>query len=57
MDTEKIVENIDVVVDEVKKRRPTDIKGDFVNSIAVASTMGPGVWISTVGNGAAAGEE
>lgn len=57
MDTEKIVENIDTVVDEVKKRRPTDIKGDFVSSIAVSSTMGPGVWISTAQNGAAAGEE
>ncbi len=57
METEKIAENIDVVVGEVKKRRPTDIKGDFVTSIAVSSTMGPGVWISTAGNGAAAAEE
>lgn len=57
MDTEKIVANIDTVVDEVKKRRPTDIKGDFVSSIAVSSTMGPGVWISTASNGAAEGEE
>ena len=57
MEAEKIAENIDVVVGEVKKRRPTDIKGDFVTSIAVSSTMGPGVWISTAGNGAAAAEE
>lgn len=57
METEKIAENIDAVVGEVKKRRPTDIKGDFVTSIAVSSTMGPGVWISTAGNGAAAAEE
>ena len=57
METEKIAENVDAVVGEVKKRRPTDIKGDFVTSIAVSSTMGPGVWISTAGNGAAAAEE
>jgi large subunit ribosomal protein L1 len=57
METEKIVENIDTVVDEVKRRRPTDIKGDFVNSIAVSSTMGPGVWISTASNGSAVGAE
>lgn len=57
METEQIAENIDAVVGEVKKRRPTDIKGDFVTSIAVSSTMGPGVWISTAGNGAAAAEE
>ncbi|MFP4372984.1 MAG: 50S ribosomal protein L1 [Spirochaetaceae bacterium] len=57
METEKIAENIDAVVAEVKKRRPADIKGEFVTSIAVSSTMGPGVWISTAGNGAAAAEE
>ena len=57
METEQIAENIAAVVGEVKKRRPTDIKGDFVTSIAVSSTMGPGVWISTAGNGAAAAEE
>ncbi|NBC28565.1 MAG: 50S ribosomal protein L1 [Spirochaetes bacterium] len=57
MESEQIAENIDVVVGEVKKRRPTDIKGDFVTSVAVSSTMGPGVWISTAGNGAAAAEE
>lgn len=57
MDPEKIAENIDTVVGEVKKRRPADIKGDFVTSIAVSSTMGPGVWISNAGNGAEGGEE
>ncbi len=57
MESEQIAENIDAVVGEVKKRRPTDIKGDFVTSVAVSSTMGPGVWISTAGNGAAAAEE
>ncbi|MFP4010094.1 MAG: 50S ribosomal protein L1 [Spirochaetaceae bacterium] len=53
METEKIVENIRAVIDEVRKRRPTEIKGEFVLSIAVSSTMGPGVWISTTDNGAA----
>ncbi|TVR89147.1 MAG: 50S ribosomal protein L1 [Spirochaetaceae bacterium] len=43
MDSDKVLENIREVVSEVKKRRPADTKGDFVRSIAVSSTMGPGV--------------
>ena len=46
MDAEKIIENLRVVVSEVTKRRPADAKGDFVKSIAVSSTMGPGVKIA-----------
>ncbi|MFP4483815.1 MAG: 50S ribosomal protein L1 [Spirochaetaceae bacterium] len=54
MDSEQIVENIRVVVDEVKKKRPADIKGDFVKTVAVSSTMGPGVKLdmgASAGNG------
>jgi large subunit ribosomal protein L1 len=43
MDPGLIGENVKSVVDEVVKRKPTDIKGDFVKSVAVSSTMGPGV--------------
>lgn len=43
MDPSLISENVTSVVDEVVKRKPSDIKGDFVKSIAVSSTMGPGV--------------
>ncbi len=43
MDAEKIADNVKAFMDEVGKRKPTDIKGDFVKSVAVASTMGPGV--------------
>ena len=43
MDPDKIGENVKSVVDEVVKRKPSDIKGDFVKSVAVSSTMGPGV--------------
>lgn len=43
MESEKVLENIREVVSEVKKRRPADTKGEFVRSIAVSSTMGPGV--------------
>ncbi len=46
MDEEKIVENAKVVVAEVLRRRPADAKGDFLKSIAVSSTMGPGVMVA-----------
>jgi large subunit ribosomal protein L1 len=43
METEKIVENIRLILDEVTKRRPAETKGIFMKSVAVSSTMGPGV--------------
>jgi large subunit ribosomal protein L1 len=49
MEPDAIVENIKIVVDEVKKKRPTDIKGDFVKTVAVSSTMGPGVKLNLAG--------
>ncbi len=47
MDSAQIHENIAAVVSEVTKRRPADTKGDFVHSIAISSTMGPGVKIAS----------
>ena len=47
MERESVAENIDAVVAEVEKRRPADTKGEFIKTIAVSSTMGPGVKIAT----------
>ncbi|MDR2631875.1 MAG: 50S ribosomal protein L1 [Spirochaetaceae bacterium] len=46
MDSEKVAENIRTVVTEIKRKKPADAKGDFIRSVSVASTMGPGVWVS-----------
>jgi large subunit ribosomal protein L1 len=46
MGAELISENIKTVVAEIKRKRPADAKGDFVGSISIASTMGPGVWVA-----------
>ena len=46
MESEKIAENVQTVVTEIKRKRPVDAKGDFIQTISVASTMGPGVWVS-----------
>ena len=46
MEPGAFAENIDIVISEVEKRRPADTKGDFINTIAVSSTMGPGVKVA-----------
>jgi large subunit ribosomal protein L1 len=46
MEPEKIAENVRVVVTEIKRKRPADAKGEFIQTVSVASTMGPGVWVS-----------
>ncbi|TFG65115.1 MAG: 50S ribosomal protein L1 [Spirochaetales bacterium] len=46
MEPEKVLENVSAVVSEVEKKRPQDTKGDFVLSIGLSSTMGPGVKVS-----------
>ncbi|MDR1108726.1 MAG: 50S ribosomal protein L1, partial [Spirochaetaceae bacterium] len=46
MDNEKVAENIRTVVAEIKRKKPADAKGDFIWTVSVASTMGPGVWVS-----------
>ena len=46
MEPEKVVENVKVVITEVRRKRPVDVKGEFIQSVSVASTMGPGVWVA-----------
>jgi len=46
MEPEQLAGNIQVVITEIKRKRPVDAKGEFIKTISVASTMGPGVWVS-----------
>jgi large subunit ribosomal protein L1 len=46
MESDKLVENVEAVVSEVRRKRPADAKGEFVETVSVSSTMGPGVWVS-----------
>lgn len=50
MDAEKIAENAHVVLSEVVRKKPSDAKGDFLKSISLSSTMGPGVMVSVKEN-------
>jgi large subunit ribosomal protein L1 len=42
-DLEKLLENFNTIVDALVKARPAAAKGQYIKSITVASTMGPGV--------------
>lgn len=45
MPNEKLAENIKAVIDTIKRKRPSDLKGEFVKSVVISSTMGPGIKI------------
>ncbi|MDR0998215.1 MAG: 50S ribosomal protein L1 [Treponema sp.] len=46
MESANIAENILTAVTEIRRKRPVDAKGEFIQTVSVASTMGPGVWVS-----------
>ena len=45
--SEKLTENMDTLVKAVVKAKPAAAKGQYIKSCTVASTMGPGVKVST----------
>lgn len=47
MEAAAIAENAQAAIDEIMRKKPSDAKGDFVVSIALSSTMGPGVHVNT----------
>lgn len=51
-DDAKLQENFDALMSAIVKARPQSLKGTFLKSITLASTMGPGVKLSTVKYGA-----
>jgi large subunit ribosomal protein L1 len=46
MEPAAVAENISAVVTEVERRRPAETKGMFIKTVAVSSTMGPGVKVA-----------
>jgi large subunit ribosomal protein L1 len=50
MDSEKVAENVRTVVTEIKRKKPADAKGEFIRTVSVASTMGPGIWVAMKDN-------
>jgi large subunit ribosomal protein L1 len=46
-DNEKLVENINTYIETLVKVKPATAKGVYLKNIAIASTMGPGVKVSS----------
>ncbi len=45
MDPAKVAENINVLLSEVGKKAPNGVVQNFILSVSLSSTMGPGVWV------------
>ncbi len=43
---EKLIENMNVVVEAIQKAKPAAAKGTYIKSVSIASTMGPGVKVN-----------
>ena len=46
MEAKAVAENINAVLHDIERKRPADAKGNFIKSVYISSTMGPGVRIS-----------
>ena len=46
-DDDKIISNASALISELKKLKPASAKGVFIGSIALSSTMGPGVKVNS----------
>ncbi len=45
---EQLVENLKAIMDAIVKAKPASLKGTYLKSITLTSTMGPGVKVSTL---------
>jgi large subunit ribosomal protein L1 len=52
---DKLVENIKAFADAVQKAKPPGAKGQYINRVAISSTMGPGVKVELASVVSAAG--
>lgn len=43
--TQQIVENINALLDFIKSKKPSTVKGDYIQNISLSSTMGPSIKI------------
>ncbi|MCR5106826.1 MAG: 50S ribosomal protein L1 [Lachnospiraceae bacterium] len=46
-EAEKLMENFNTLMDAIVKAKPSSLKGQYLRSIVLSTTMGPGVKVST----------
>ena len=44
--TEKLLENYTTIIDAIIKARPAAAKGQYIKSVSISTTMGPGLYIN-----------
>ena len=44
-ETGKIAETVETLLSEIDRKKPSDAKAGYVQTVSVCSTMGPGVWV------------
>ena len=44
-DTDALLENLESLMEAIKRNKPSAAKGTYIRSVTVSSTMGPGVGI------------
>lgn len=47
LDEAKLLENLNMLIEAVKKAKPSGSKGIYIKSLTIATTMGPGIPIDT----------
>jgi large subunit ribosomal protein L1 len=45
-DDDKLVDNINVFVEQVRSAKPAGVKGNFINGVVLSATMSPGIRLS-----------
>jgi large subunit ribosomal protein L1 len=45
-DEQKLVDNINVFVDQVRHSKPSSVKGNFINGVVLSATMSPGIRVT-----------
>ena len=43
---EKLLENVTTIMDAIIKAKPASAKGTYLKSVAIATTMGPGIKVN-----------
>ena len=44
--SEKLLENYETIINAIIKAKPAAAKGQYIKSVAVTTTMGPGIYIN-----------